>query len=92
MEQDAQGIDHCLLTLQDDGPGLPAHLDAALLFEPFTRGVVESAVSGMGLGLTLAQRIVQAHGGRLEATSAGPGQGTIFAIHLPVPEQPALDD
>ena len=92
VQQDAQGLSHCLLSVQDDGPGLPAHLDAALLFEPFTRGVVESSVSGMGLGLTLAQRIVEAHGGRLEATSADSGQGTIFAIHLPVPEQPALDD
>jgi two-component system sensor histidine kinase KdpD len=92
VQQDAQGIDHCLLSLQDDGPGLPAHLDASLLFEPFTRGVVESSVSGMGLGLTLAQRIVEAHGGRLELAAASPGPGTIFTIRLPVPEQPELDD
>jgi two-component system sensor histidine kinase KdpD len=46
----------------------------------------------MGLGLTLAQRIVEAHGGRLELAAASPGPGTIFTIRLPVPEQPELDD
>ncbi|MEX8194508.1 DUF4118 domain-containing protein [Comamonas guangdongensis] len=82
----------CLLQLQDTGPGLPRHMAAAQLFEPFTRGVTESSVSGMGLGLTLAQRIVEAHGGTLEAESGAAGEGTLFTIRLPVPEQPRLDE
>ncbi|WP_218242279.1 sensor histidine kinase [Comamonas fluminis] len=88
----------CLLVLQDAGPGLPQHLSAQALFEPFTRGVSESSVAGMGLGLTLAQRIVQAHGGSLQAqplaaeTAGEGGTGTVFTIRLPVPEQPRLDE
>ena len=82
----------CVLSVQDAGPGLPGHLSAEQLFEPFTRGQAESAVFGMGLGLALAQRIVQAHGGRLRVAAAEPGPGTIFSVHLPVPEQPAMDE
>ncbi|GEQ74534.1 two-component sensor histidine kinase [Comamonas testosteroni] len=82
----------CVLSVQDAGPGLPGHLSAEQLFEPFTRGQAESAVFGMGLGLALAQRIVQAHGGRLQVAQAEPGPGSIFSVHLPVPEQPAMDE
>lgn len=82
----------CVLSVQDAGPGLPVHLSPEQLFEPFTRGQAESAVFGMGLGLALAQRIVQAHGGRLRVAAAEPGPGTIFSVHLPVPEQPAMDE
>ncbi|MEG2046657.1 MAG: sensor histidine kinase KdpD [Comamonas sp.] len=82
----------CVLSVQDAGPGLPPHLPAAQLFEPFTRGQPESAVSGLGLGLALAQRIVQAHGGLLQAEPAQPGLGTVFSVRLPVPVQPAVDD
>ena len=80
----------CLLVIEDNGPGLPANMDVQQLFEPFTRGVNESAVSGMGLGLTLAQHIVQAHGGSLEATSSA--TGAKFTIRLPVLEQPKIDE
>ena len=82
----------CVLSVQDAGPGLPVHLSPEQLFEPFTREQAESAVFGMGLGLALAQRIVQAHGGRLRVAAADPGPGTIFSVHLPVPEQPAMDE
>ena len=80
----------CLLVIEDNGPGLPANMAAQQLFEPFTRGVNESAVSGMGLGLTLAQHIVQAHGGSLEAASSA--GGAKFTIRLPVLEQPKIDE
>ncbi len=80
----------CLLVVHDNGPGLPPDLAPEQLFEPFMRGVTESSVSGMGLGLALARRIVQAHGGSLDAVSSP--AGTVFNIRLPVPEQPRLDD
>lgn len=86
---------NCLVVLQDDGPGLPAHMPADQLFAPFTRGVTESSISGMGLGLALAQRIVQAHGGSLTASAASPAAdvpGTAFTICLPVLPQPRLDE
>ncbi|MDR0226929.1 MAG: sensor histidine kinase KdpD [Burkholderiaceae bacterium] len=79
------------LDVQDAGPGLPGHLPPQALFEPFTRGSPESTVSGIGLGLSLVRSIVDAHGGRIEALPALPGPGTLVRMHLPVPEQPALD-
>ena len=81
-----------LLCVQDAGPGLPLHIEPAQLFEPFTRGSAESAVSGMGLGLALAQRIVQVHGGVLSASSAPEPSGTQFTIRLPIQPQPTLDE
>ncbi|NBW96926.1 MAG: sensor histidine kinase [Planctomycetia bacterium] len=70
-----------VLTFIDDGCGMT---DEVLehLFEPFfTRRRVGQ---GTGLGLSIVHRIVADHGGRIEATSAGPGQGSTFRVTLPV--------
>lgn len=52
------------------------------LFQPFvtTKGVGK----GTGLGLSISQRIVMDHGGTLEASSPGPGQGSTFRLRLPL--------
>ena len=84
--------DRLLLSVEDGGPGLPSSINVQELFEPFKRGVVESSVSGIGLGLTLARRIVQAHGGELDAEPVGSGQGTAFIIRLPLEVPPPLHD
>ncbi len=63
----------------DDGPGIPADV-LPHIFEPFY--TTKQAGEGTGLGLDIAQRIVQNHGGRLEVQS-GPG-GTEFCAWLPV--------
>jgi two-component system sensor histidine kinase PilS (NtrC family) len=61
----------------DDGPGIEAE-DLARIFDPFyTR-----RQGGSGLGLSIAHRAVQAHGGALIASS-NPGEGAIFAVVLP---------
>jgi signal transduction histidine kinase len=39
---------------------------------------------GLGLGLAIARRLVELHGGTIEAKSEGPGRGAEFVIHLPV--------
>ena len=70
------------VAVRDRGPGLPAG-DANRLFEKFQRGRPEEAQSGFGLGLSIAQAIVQAHGGRIEARNRD-GGGAEFAFVLPL--------
>jgi anti-anti-sigma factor len=67
----------------DDGPGVPPDQLAAL-FEPFRQldGSMTRAVGGMGMGLSLAQRLAEGLGGRLTATSE-PGKGSTFTLVLP---------
>jgi len=68
------------LSVTDDGMGLPAE-DLAGLYDAFHRSRTGPGAS-VGLGLPIAARVVQLHGGRVEATSAL-GQGTIRRIILP---------
>lgn len=65
----------------DQGPGIPRELQDKV-FREFFRVAPESHVSGVGLGLTIVQRIVKAHGGHVELTSA-PGCGATFCVWLP---------
>jgi two-component system NtrC family sensor kinase len=70
--------DALLITVSDEGKGIPPE-NLANIFRPFftTKG------HGTGLGLSLARRIVEAHGGTIDVTSVV-GQGTQFLIRLPV--------
>ncbi|HTU26583.1 MAG TPA: HAMP domain-containing sensor histidine kinase [Pirellulales bacterium] len=63
------------IAVHDTGPGPPPAI-ADRLFEPFSTGKPE----GIGLGLTVARQIVEAHGGSLSYTSSG---GTCFTVALP---------
>ncbi len=70
-----------VLTFTDDGCGMDEEV-LEHLFEPFfTR---RKSGQGTGLGLSIVHRIVTDHGGRIEATSAGPGRGSTFRITLPL--------
>jgi signal transduction histidine kinase len=73
------------LTVTDQGIGIPAG-DMPQLFDRFHRGgnVDDRRFSGMGLGLYICRGIVEQHGGRLWATSPGPGQGSTFHVALPL--------
>src|SRR6185295_4147250 len=55
------------------------------IFEMFTQGEhrVEHPQSGLGIGLTLAKRLVEMHGGQISARSQGHGKGSEFAVRLP---------
>ncbi|MEE8372787.1 MAG: PAS domain S-box protein, partial [Dehalococcoidia bacterium] len=68
------------VTLADDGPGIPQE-DLERIFEPFYTTKEEG--KGTGLGLDICHGIVEAHGGRLRATS-NVGEGTTFVIEIPV--------
>jgi PAS domain S-box-containing protein len=68
----------------DDGKGI-APEDLAHLFEMFFQaGRADQTVqSGLGIGLTLVKRLIELHGGTVEARSAGMGQGSEFIVRLP---------
>ncbi len=68
--------------VRDRGPGVPA-AERHLIFDPFARGHLASETRcGKGLGLFIARRIVEAHGGSIGLRSARPG--TEFRIELPL--------
>lgn len=72
--------DAVVITFQDNGVGMTQEV-IEHLFEPFfTR---RKGGRGTGLGLSISHRIVADHGGTIEASSAGPGKGTIFRVRLP---------
>ena len=74
------------VTLDDDGPGLPAG-NPARLFDKFQRGSGEGTVVGVGLGLAICQAIVRAHGGEIEARRRE-GGGARFVFTLPATVEP----
>ena len=69
---------HVALAVSDTGPGIP-HEVLPRVFEPFYSG----KPNGSGLGLTIAERIVAAHGGRIEIDTA-PGNGTRVTLRFPI--------
>ena len=76
--------DAAVLTVKDNGMGMePEMLNAA--FDLFRQGPqsLDRADGGLGVGLTLVQRLVAMHGGTVEARSAGPGYGSEFIVRLP---------
>jgi hypothetical protein len=79
----AQGRD-AVVCIRDNGVGIPATLLDSV-FDLFAQGerTLDRAEGGLGIGLTLARRIVELHGGSISASSAGAGQGAEFVVRLP---------
>ncbi|WP_233800426.1 DUF4118 domain-containing protein [Paraburkholderia sp. HP33-1] len=92
---DADGASFVRITIDDNGPGLPAGMEARV-FEKFTRGEKESAKPGIGLGLAICRAIVEAHGGTIGALNRiaadGHVEGARFWFTLPVKTPPAAPD
>ncbi len=81
------------LSVADTGCGIaPDAIDQ--VFEPFEQvnRKSENAHGGLGLGLTIAKKLAESHGGRLVATSEGVGRGSTFTLELPLApeESPAM--
>jgi CheY-like chemotaxis protein len=78
-----------VVSVRDTGIGIAAdHLPH--LFEMFSQvtPALERSQGGLGIGLALIRGLVELHGGRVEARSAGPGKGSEFTVRLPVVETP----
>ncbi len=74
-----------VLRVKDNGVGITADL-LPHIFELFTQAdrTLHRSEGGLGVGLTVVQRVVQLHGGTVEANSAGLNQGAEFIVRLPV--------
>ncbi|TLD69705.1 response regulator [Phragmitibacter flavus] len=77
------------VVVKDNGVGIASHL-LPEMFKLFAQGERSIARSegGLGIGLTIVQRLVEMHGGRIEALSEGLNQGSSFVIHLPMVAAP----
>jgi PAS domain S-box-containing protein len=76
------------ISVKDTGVGIPPEM-LPQIFEMFTQvdRSNERSQGGLGIGLTLVERLVALHGGKVEALSAGPGKGSEFIVRLPVVTQ-----
>ncbi|HSJ80467.1 MAG TPA: PAS domain S-box protein, partial [Thiobacillus sp.] len=79
------------IVVRDNGMGISADLLPAV-FELFRQGerTLDRSQGGLGIGLTLVQQLVEMHGGRVTASSAGSGQGASFSVYLPLAAGPDL--
>jgi len=85
-----------VVRVSDSGIGIPVQA-LRTIFEPYKQmlDLIDAVPSGLGLGLTVAHKLVELHGGTIEARSAGSGQGSEFIVEFPVAQgsssRPAVD-
>jgi PAS domain S-box-containing protein len=81
--------DEAVLRVRDSGLGIAPDL-LPCIFDLFTQAdrSLDRAQGGLGVGLSVVQRVVEMHGGRVEASSAGLGRGSEFTVRLPVAPPP----
>jgi len=84
-----RGPTQAVVRVSDDGIGIPPE-KLERVFELFAQAdrLPDTAQQGLGIGLTLVRRLVELHGGRVVARSAGRGQGSEFEVRLPLSALP----
>jgi two-component system, sensor histidine kinase len=82
-----------VVSIKDSGVGISAD-KMSRLFEMFYQvdHSMGRSADGLGIGLTLAQRLVELHGGTIRASSGGPGKGSEFVVRLPACPTAVVDD
>ena len=75
------------VVVRDNGIGIPSEM-LPRVFDMFTQAdsSLEKSHGGLGIGLTIVKRLVELHGGRVEARSEGRGRGSEFIVRLPLAE------
>jgi PAS domain S-box-containing protein len=80
------GRDHCLINIRDEGIGMSAE-QIERIFDKFYRAdASNTAVQGVGLGMTIVKELIESHGSEIMVQSA-PGQGTTISFTLPLAPQ-----
>jgi len=75
------------VSVSDNGVGIPAS-KLPRIFDMFVQLEQSGPREGLGIGLTLVKHLVELHGGLVEASSPGPGKGSVFKVYLPLAESP----
>jgi signal transduction histidine kinase len=83
-QQGADGRELAVIRVEDDGAGIAPEM-LPRIFELFVQSShgADQSLGGLGIGLTLVQRLVELHGGTVQVDSAGRGQGAEFTVELP---------
>jgi PAS domain S-box-containing protein len=76
---------HAEITVKDSGVGIPKEM-LPRVFDMFAQvdRSLERSQGGLGIGLALVKRLVEMHGGSVEAHSEGPGRGSLFVLRIPL--------
>ena len=86
----ARDGEQAIVEVRDDGAGMaPERVETVFeMFKQFDSGVTH-AHGGLGIGLAIAKRLVELHGGTIAAASDGPGRGSTFTVRLPALSPPS---
>jgi len=90
-----QEATRAVISITDNGVGIPSELTTSVfeMFAQVNRNLNRSQ-GGLGIGLALVKRLIEMHGGTIEAQSPGAGKGSTFTIRLPIalPEEASLEE